>query len=201
MPPRSPLTGFGLALVGIALLEMFAAGGWPPPLPAAWSLVTVAAVVRLAGMAAGGWAACAFAGYAAYTAGFTVGHASDLLVWGRPSSRVVTFCVAAFALVGIAGWTGQAAGASRSSQCDVVRTVPEPNAEGQARIDLSESTRRALNDLNNQLFVIRGVCELVSDEQTPAAHALQLALAVDAVDACARVTGQLMAAIERDAPA
>jgi hypothetical protein len=196
---RPPLTGTSFALLVIASFEGAAAAGWPPALPSTWALVTVAVAARLAGAAAGGWAACVFAGYAACTAGFTFGHASDLLVLGRPSARVATFCAAAFALAGLVGSPAPLAADKRPGEHDVGSEALQPRfADVHALTDLRARTRSAVNDLNNRLFVVRGACEIVQGEARADARSPELVMAIDAVDECACVTAQLVSAIEKD---
>jgi hypothetical protein len=105
-----PAIGTGCGAIAVIALEGAAWAGSPPPLPTAWSLVAIAAIARLAGVVAGNWAAVVLSGYAMYTGGFTLGHASDLAVWGKPAGRVAIFVVAALLTTMIAGWGEKGSG-------------------------------------------------------------------------------------------
>jgi hypothetical protein len=180
--------GTGCGAIVVIALEGAARAGWPPPLPTAWSLVALAAIARLAGVVAGNWAGVVLAGYAMYTGGFTLGHASDLAVWGKPASRVAVFVGAALMTTAIAGW-----GAKGSPQ-DSLR------AEAEGQIDPSlealesaqPATARTVNDLNNALFVIRACCELAQSNVHGERDDAEWAMVLDAVDRCSQLTQSLL---------
>jgi hypothetical protein len=183
-----PAIGTGCGAIAVIALEGAAWAGFPPPLPTAWSLVAIAAIARLAGVVAGNWAAVVLSGYAMYTGGFTLGHASDLAVWGKPAGRVAIFVVAAVLTTMIADWGEKGSG-------------PAPQLAGveapvQAPIEAFERARRAtqrtVNDLNNALFVIRGCCELAQSNVPGERDDAEWEMVLDAVDRCGRLTRSLI---------
>jgi hypothetical protein len=180
--------GTGCGAIVVIALEGAARAGWPPPLPTAWSLVSLAAIARLAGVVAGNWAGVVLAGYVMYTGGFTLGHASDLVVWGKPASRVAVFVGAALLTTTIAGWgeKGSARDPLRGEAEGPIQTSLE--AQERARC----ATARTVNDLNNVLFVIRGCCELAQSNVPGERDDADWAMVLDAVDRCGKLTQSLL---------
>jgi PAS domain S-box-containing protein len=97
--PRRAVQGCALMLAVNAALLASAALGWFPPLPSVWFLLAIGGATRAGGVASGAAAGAAAVALALSTDGFTITHAADLGVWGRPHQRVVAFAVATAIIV------------------------------------------------------------------------------------------------------
>lgn len=171
------------AIAALVILESTTQAGWSFPLPSAWSLVVIVIASRVGGLAGGMWAAMMTLGYAAYTDGFTTGHASGLAVWGRASDRVLAFGLAALILVMLvhrwrpsgshaAGLTLEAHSVSHHdaewssvpawelAEDDGHRLLENIGGSERALASLCVVTRGSAHDLNNLLMAILGQCEL-----------------------------------------
>ena len=99
-------TACTIALVTIAGFEGAAHSGWPVPMPSAWALLALLLASRFGGIAGGMSAAALLLAYSVHTSGFTTGHASEAVLWGQSSARILAFGLAALLLVALAqtGW-------------------------------------------------------------------------------------------------
>jgi hypothetical protein len=167
-------TACAIAVVTMAVSEGAAHSGWPVPMPSAWALLALLIASRFGGIAGGMWAAALLLAYSVHTSGFTTGHASEAVLWGQSSARILAFGLAAPMLVALAqtGWlipavAPQVLASGRWDEGSISRGRIDAGAARPPRPDVDKAlaalcavTRRSANELQDQLTVILGLCEL-----------------------------------------
>jgi len=165
-------------------------------MPSAWALLALLLASRFGGMAGGMSAAALFLAYSVHTSGFTTGHASEAVLWGQSSTRILAFGLAALLLVlAQTGWGTPAVAPhvlapGRPDQGFFSPEGIDARLASSSRPDVDKAlaamcavSRRSADDLNNQLTVILGLCgrrvagagEPWSPDDSPAAIASAVA--------------------------
>jgi hypothetical protein len=195
------------AVVVASVFEVTANNGWPLPLPSAWSLLTVLIGARFGGVAGGMWSGAVMLAYAMHTSGFTTGHTTANMLWGQGSERILAFGLAALVLVAlvhnqqllsVAGLGARLLHPSRrypwgmSGQEKFVDATATADLERVIAV-LCAVSRRSATDLNAQLAVILGDCELPREESTAADWRASHAAIAAAAERCYAATATLLA--------